>query len=197
MNKWIAIFLFSSCFQLAFAQEDKELYLNDEPEEEKFRPSQELGIDVIFSAGTFGGVAGGGVKYGFVFKENLIAGPSVRFQHTWSKAVNSNSSYAFNVYGGGGFLHYRIMNYFFIGTEIEALSSPFNVVVPQQARTWVITALCGGGFSHDFGGFRLNAGIMYDIINSPNSPYRYGYFVKNSAGVVQPIVYRLAIFLPI
>lgn len=191
---FLAISLFSG---MTFGQEDKELYNNYEEDEpsSKFKPSQEIGFDALFSASTYGGIAGLGVKYGFVVKPNLIVGPSVRFQRTWTK--NYSTSYAFNVYGGGGFIHYRIMNYFFIGAEVEALSSPFNYLNPTGGRTWVMTALCGGGFSHSFGDFRLNAGIMYDIINSQNSPYRYGYIIRNSQGVLQPIIYRLALFFPI
>ncbi len=199
MNKlifFLAITLFST---VTFGQEDKELYNHYEDEETpaKFHRSSEIGVDAIFSASTYGGIAGIGVKYGFVVAPNLIVGPSVRLQRTWTKAINNSTSYAFNVYGGGGFIHYRIMNYFFVGAELEALSSPFNYINPTGGRTWVMTALCGGGFSHSFGDFRLNAGIMYDIVNSQNSPYRYGYVIRNSQGVPQPIIYRIALFFPI
>ncbi len=190
-------FLFLIISSVSFSQEDTELYYSDEEETEEKRIPQEIGIDAAFSASTFSGMFGVGLKYGFEIKKNLVVGPSVRFQRTWSKPVYTGSAYAFNVYGGGGFLHYRMLNYFFIGTEIELLSSPFNVVVPSQSRTWVVTALTGGGFSHEFENFRLNAGVYYDIANSPNSPFRYGYFIKNDAGVIQPIMYRLAVFLPI
>ncbi len=192
------LFLLLLTSGICFAQEDTELYLPDEEEETKdTRIPQELGLDVIFSAGTFSGIAGGGLKYGFEVKENLIVGPSFRYQRAWSKPAYTGTSYAFSVYGGGGFAHYRLLNYFFIGTEIELLSTPFNVIAPTQGKTWALTALTGGGFSHAFENFRLNAGIYYDIADSPNSPYRYGYFIKNSAGEIQPIMYRLAIFFPI
>lgn len=194
--------LIFGCFCLftlsGISQDDKDLYYHDEEETpKKFQPSQEIGFDAIFSASTFGGIAGVGVKYGFVVKENLIVGPSVRYQRNWTKAVSTAVSYTANVYGGGGFLHYRMFNYFFIGTEIEALSSPFNYIAPQNGRVWAMTAFTGGGFSRDFGDWRLNAGIMYDVINSANSPYRYGYVIRNQQGVLQPVIYRLALFFEI
>lgn len=191
-------FFFLIISSVSFSQEDTELYYADEEEATNDkRIPQELGLDAVFSVSTFSGIAGVGLKYGFEVKKNLVVGPSVRFQRTWSKPVFTGAAYGFSVYGGGGFVHYRLLNYFFIGTEIEVLSSPFNVIIPAQGRTWVATALTGGGFSRAFENFRLNAGVYYDIVNSPNSPYRYGYFIKNSAGIVQPIMYRLAIFFPI
>lgn len=197
MNKLILFLLIALSSSVFYAQEDKELYNYDDEETTKFKPSQELGFDGVFSASTYGGIAGIGAKYGFVVRENLIVGPSLRFQRTWTKAVGTGQAYNFNVYGGGGFIHYRIMNYFFIGAEVEALSTPYNYLAPTQARTWTMTALCGGGFSHSFGDWRLNAGIMYDIVNSGKSPYRYGYFIRNSQGVLQPVIYRLALFFTI
>lgn len=183
----------------ALSQDDKELYYQDEEEDvpKKFQPSQEIGFDALFSASTFGGIAGIGVKYGFVVKKNLIVGPSVRYQRNWTKAVANSTSFSANIYGGGGFLHYRFLNYFFIGTDIEALSSPYNYIAPQNGRVWALTALTGGGFSRDFGDMRLNAGIMYDIVNSVNSPYRYGYFIRNQQGILQPVMYRIALFFEI
>lgn len=198
MIKYLVFCFVCLCSLTGFSQEDTDLYYHDEEETpKKFQPSQELGFDALFSASTFGGIAGIGVKYGFVVKENLIVGPSVRYQRNWTKAVSNTVSYSANIYGGGGFLHYRFLNYFFVGTEIEALSSPFNYAAPQVGRVWAMTALTGGGFSRDFGDMRLNAGIMYDIINSVNSPYRYGYFIRNEQGVLQPIMYRLSLFFEI
>ena len=164
----------------------------------------EIGVDVIFSASTFGGTAGMGLKYGVNFGEYLIAGPSVRYQRTWNKNSYTGAQGAFNVYGGGAFLHARFYNALFAGAEFEMLSSPYTSFgYLTSGKNWVPTLFIGGGFSMEFNeSVRLNIGMMYDVINSPNSPFRNTYFVQKktstgeSAGYL-PIIYRIAFFFPL
>lgn len=157
--------------------------------------AMELGLDGNFSASNFNGTFGLGAKLGFTHGEKLIMGPSLRYQQSWSNFNGVKNS--FSVYGGGGFLHVRLANYFFLGTEIEFLSSPIQNGYIGTTRKFVPVALAGGGFSHAFSeSFRLNAGIMYDVVNHTNSPLRMGYFIKNSNGVLLPVLYRIAFFFP-
>lgn len=184
-------------FALAsFSQEDKELYNDYEEETDEPRVGNEIGIDFQFSASNLGGVAGGGLKLGYGYNKNIIFGPSIRYQRSWFKNNGLNGGYA--VYGGGGFIHFRLYDYLFVGAEVEILSNPINYINPYGGRTWVPTALIGGGFSHSFNdSFRLNAGIMYDIVDHDNSPFRPGYVMKKENGALIPVVYRIALFLPI
>ncbi len=196
MTKSLLTVLFMALACSSFSQEDKELYNDyvEEPEEPEL--GNEIGIDFQFSASTLGGVAGGGLKFGHCYNKNIIFGPSIRYQHSWYKSNGLNGGYS--VYGGGGFIHFRLYDYLFVGTEIEILSNPINYVNPYGGRQWVPTILVGGGFSHAFNNsFRLNAGIMYDLYNSTNSPFRPGYVMKKENGALIPVVYRIAIFLPI
>lgn len=164
----------------------------------------ELGFDVAFSASNFGGNAGLGIKYGFKFGEYIITGPSVRYERTWVKNQTAGTNGGYNVYGGGGFLHARFFNALFAGAELEILRSPYakNGFLTTTG-TWAPTFFLGGGFSMEFNeSWRLNAGIMYDIINASNSPFQRSYFLTKksptgaNAGYL-PVIYRIAFFFPL
>ena len=109
-----------------------------------------------------------------------------------------------SVFGGGVFGHYRFQNVLFAGAEFEMLKSPYTKLgLLSSFQTWAPTLFVGGGFSREFNeSFRINAGIMYDVINADNSPFRgsYNFTVKNEQGQViriLPIIVRLAFFIPI
>jgi len=198
--KHFLVFVLSAFMILpAFGQEDEEETTTYEEEEEEVpyvMSEKELGFDFNFSASNFGGTGGLGVKLGFVKQEKYIFGPSVRYQHAWTNFNGLKTG--FSVYGAGGFFHVRLYEYLFAGVEIEILSSPLQNGVLYPTRNWVPVALLGGGFSHAFGpNFRLNAGIMYDVVNHVNSPLRQGYFMHNKQGVLLPVLYRIAFFIPI
>lgn len=176
----------------------------------------EIGIDLMFSysSGQYNtGTIGLGGKYGFLFNDgSIILGPSVRYHRTWTNNPfnTTNSTTGFNIYGGGGFIHYRFANFLFVGSEIEVLRSPYtnNGFLSLNNPKWVPTLLLGGGFSGMIGdSFRLNAGVMYDVLDipsptdpnnpNPNSPLQ-PYVARNkTTGVVIPIIYRIAFFIPI
>lgn len=173
----------------------------------------ELGIDLTFSysSGLYNnGTVGIGGKYGLLFnEESIILGPSVRYHRTWTNNPfnTTNASTGFNIFGGGGFIHYRFAKYLFVGTEFEVLRSPYtnNGTLSLSKPKWVPTLLLGGGFSGMIGdNFRVNAGVMYDILDIPNPPTKYPdsplqpYVARNkTTGVVIPIIYRIAFFIPL
>jgi hypothetical protein len=171
----------------------------------------EFGLDGTFWA-SFGqirsGTIGFGMKYGLKFGENVILGPSVRYQRYWTNNTLTGTSGGNNVYGGGAFIHGRFSNVIFVGAEVEALRSPFtNNGLLTNSSKWVGTCLIGGGFSREFNeSFRLNAGVFYDILDvpnpanpnnpNPNSPLQ-PYLTKKPNGQVIPIIYRIALFIPL
>lgn len=158
----------------------------------------ELGFDGFFSASNLGGSFGIGPKFGFRFNENLIAGPSARFQRTWSNYFGEKFGYT--IYGGGVFVHARYKNVLFGGAEAELLRSPINYVNINSTRKLVPTLFLCAGFSKEFNeAIRLNVGLYYDIINHENSPFRQAYMMKvtDSQGQVVkyvPMIYRISFF---
>jgi hypothetical protein len=161
-------------------------------------PPSEIGVDGSFYASNFGGTIGLGVKYGLKLNENVIAGPSVRYQRSWAQPQFSPNTSSFNVFGGGGFLHARFFNALFVGTELEFLRSPFSGGFVGTTGNWSFTALIGGGYSMEFNEkWRLNLGIMYDVVNSLNSPLRTQYFMRNAQQQLLPVIYRITFFFPL
>ncbi len=159
----------------------------------------EFGVDGYFGASTNGGSFTLGAKYGFKFGEYLIAGPSLRYQRSWTKNVTTGAQGGYNVFGGGVFGHARFFNALFVGAEFEMMRTPFIIqTTAGQTKNWIPTLFIGGGYSQEFNGkFRINAGIMYDIINNLSSPFRQGYFLRNSQNVLLPVIYRIAFFFPL
>lgn len=159
----------------------------------------EFGLDVIFHASNFGGTAGIGGKYGFKFGDYIIAGPSVRYQRSWTKNVLAGTKSGFNVFGGGIFGHARFFNALFVGAEFEMLRSPYTSFgVLTGSSQWAPTLFVGGGFSMEFNeAWRINAGIMYDVVDHQNSPIRTQYFMRNSQNVLLPVIYRITLFIPL
>lgn len=200
MKQFAILFLILFASHTSFSQVDDELYVDDEKTtDSRFEPHYEVGADIHFSAGSYGGTGGLGLKFGIVRNKYVSFGPSVRYHYSSYKSPQTGLSGSYSVYGGGAFVHARFFNYLFVGFEFEMLSNPYSYAngVISAKRTWAPTGLLGFGFSHAFGeeqNFRLNAGIMYDIIDNKNSPLRTGYFMKKENGTLIPLIYRIAFF---
>jgi len=163
--------------------------------------SQELGIEGYFGASNQGGSFGIGPKFGFILNENIAIGPSFRIQRNWSNLLGN--SFSQTVYGGGAFAHIRYKSKgkstVFGAVEFEYLRSPYNYATNLEltSKKWAPTLFIGGGFLVRVNKIvGINAGILYDVINADNSPFRSSYFLKqkNQAGVVTkiyPLIYRL------
>lgn len=162
----------------------------------------ELGIDGFVSASNNGGAFGLGPKFGFRLNENLILGPSFRWQKTWSSYYSQTFSYS--IRGGGLFVHARYKNVLFGGVEFEMLKSPVSYTAIAPPTNWIPTVFLCGGFSKEWNHIvRLNAGLYYDVVNHVNSPFRTAYFmtIKNAqTGQIQkylPLIYRISFFFPL
>ena len=171
---------------LVFSQtEDRE---NEENEIiEKTQKNKEFGIDGVVKASTIGGSYGFGARLCLLKNENIVYGPSLRFQRIWSN-YNGVRTY----FNGGLFINYRYKNIVFAAAELEFLRSPLNYNLSVSANRWVPILLLGGGISREFPiGIRINAGVYYDIVNSVNSPLQFSYLSRNAQGKLQPIIYRV------
>lgn len=181
----LLIFAFISLSFLSFSQDDE------------LDHTTELGLDGFVNASNLGGSFGFGAKYGLIKKENLIFGPSFRFQRMWSNYFGQKNG--FNIFGGGAFVHYRFNNILFAGLEFEMLKSPINYNFALSPKTWVPTCFVGGGYSRHFKdiGMRLNAAVLYDIIADQQSPFWSSYILRNANNVPIPVIYRIGFFFPL
>lgn len=165
----------------------------------------EIGVDGSFNASSIGGVFEIGPKFGFKLNEDLILGPTFRYQRAWSQPYYANNSFSFNNYGGGFFVHGRYGNVLFYGMEAEVIRNR-NVYIDTSAvfKKIVPTLFLCAGFSREFKGIiRLNAGVYYDVINSLNSPFRSSYKITikdpTTGQIVNriPLIYRISFFFPL
>ncbi|WP_107038644.1 hypothetical protein [Brumimicrobium mesophilum] len=169
----------------------------------------EIGLEIqAANFSNVGGSFGGALKWAFVEEDALAFGPSFRYQYIFSQDKYLGTSGSSSIFGGGGFLHYRFLDWFFIGSEVEMLKNPYNFIQPD--KRWTLTAYLGGGISKDLGFVRLNLGILYDVadalrdplISNP-SPLSNGYFLKirnpnnPNIGDYVPMIYRVAFFFPL
>tara|TARA_R110002072_G_scaffold2815_2_gene22205 strand:+ start:7191 stop:7772 length:582 start_codon:yes stop_codon:yes gene_type:complete len=191
MIKYFSLLLFASFSLHSNAQE----FTMERPE---------IGFDVAFSSSTLGGNVGIGLKYSaFQVGDILVIGPSARYERTWVKNSFSGVNGGYNVFGGGVFAHARFYNALFLGLEYELLKSPYtsNGFLTGINPSWANTLFIGGGFSKEFNeSFRINAGLMYDVINAENSPFKRSYSItqKDANGnivKILPIIFRLAFFI--
>lgn len=165
----------------------------------------EIGFDLTASASNNNGTVGLGLKYGLNLNESVIVGPSFRYHRSWYNSLTSSKKDGYNIIGGGAFIHARLYDYFFIGSELEILHSPLNFGGTPSTQKWVPVWLFGGGFSTLIGEkLRLNAGIMYDVLDipnpqnyngNPNSPLQP--YVRVNKNKIVPILYRISFFIPL
>ena len=164
--------------------------------------SQELGIEGYFGASNQGGSFGIGPKFGFILNENIAIGPSFRIQRNWSNLLGN--SFSQTVYGGGAFAHIRYKSKgkstVYGAVEFEYLRSPFVDINFQNdtEKKWAPTLFIGGGFLVRVNKVvGINAGILYDVINADNSPFRSSYIFKvkdpitGTYSKIYPLIYRL------
>jgi len=181
----------------------------------QYRP--EIGIEIAAaSASSLGGTIGGALRAGLGeaygdHKEGSAFGVILRYQHIWNTNNFTGLGASNSLFGGGVYWHYRFMEWFFVGAEMEYIKNPF-ILPPNQSgttRQWMLAAFVGGGASKDFNWVRLNLGVQYDIADALRdplrpSPFRNQYFIKirnsaqPSAGArYLPVIYRLTFFFPI
>ena len=167
----------------------------------------EIGIEITGAQGSnLGGVFGGVLKFSFVHEQvndsQLAYGPSLRYQYFWSNnsftGIQANGS----MFGFGGFIQYRFLEWFYVGAAPEIIQNPFN-----QFSKWTPVGFLGGGIHKDFGFVSLNAGLMYDVfdaVRDPNStvssPLANNYFIQkkntstNQSGGFVPVVARVTFY---
>ena len=171
----------------------------------------EIGVEITgANASNLGGSFGGSLKFALTDETGLAFGPSVRYQYLWSNNTFTGLNASASLFGGGAFVQYRLLEWFFIGSEIEVLKNPFPVINPS--RRWSLTAFLGGGLHRDFEWAKLNLGLLYDVadalrdpLTANPSPLRNSYFIQRKNiqassgpnGAYLPIIWRVAFFFPI
>ena len=181
----------------------------------QYRP--EIGAEIAAaSISSLGGTVGGALRFGMgenygEHNEGTAYGVMFRYQHIWNQNNFTGIGASSALYGAGAYWHYRFMEWFFIGAEMEYIRNPFIINQGQNTtnRRWTLAAFVGGGASKDFDWVRLNIGVQYDIADAIRddlrpSPFRNQYFLKlrnsaqpNAGARYLPVIYRLTFFFPL
>jgi len=107
---------------------------------------------------------------GYKFTPKLSGGVKVYYEYVKDKRYPH--TYESSSYGAGLFARYRIIPQLYIHAEYAEIN--YDIYPNQQdaGRVWVPFLYLGAGFSQRMGGNAwLNAQILFDVLQDPNSPY--------------------------
>ena len=172
----------------------------------------EAGLEITAASGSnLGGSIGGALKFAFVDDEEIAFGPILRMQYFWSNNIEMGFSGNRTFYGGGAFLHYRFLDWFYLGSEVE-MNQAINTF-NNPSRRWSPAVFIGGGIHKQLSPkISLNAGMLYDVadalrdpITSNPSAFSLGYFLQRNnpatpnqgGGGYFPIIARVTFFFPL
>lgn len=172
---------------------------------------KEIGVEITGASGSNqSGLIGGVLKFSFVSdleEDNYLAfGPAVRYQYFWTNNIETGIKGNGSMLGFGGYCHFRFLEWFYAGTELEVIQNPFSPV-----SNWTPVGFLGGGIHKDFDFVHLNAGLMYDVVDGlrdplsqVSSPLANNYFIRKQnptnpqqAGGYIPIIARVTFFFPL
>ncbi len=108
---------------------------------------------------------------GYKFTPKLSGGLKVYYQYTKDKRYAS--TYESSNYGAGLFARYRIIPQLYVHAEYAQINYDiWDYNIQEASRVWVPFLYLGAGFSQRMGGNAwLNAQILFDVLQDPNSPY--------------------------
>lgn len=107
---------------------------------------------------------------GYKFTEKLSAGVKLRYDYIKDKRYIE--TYTTSNYGGSLFSRYRFIPQLYAHVEFASYSYELFYIDGSSEREWVPFLFVGGGYSQNLGGnVWLNAQILFDVLESSNSPY--------------------------
>ena len=179
----------------------------------QFRP--EIGVE-LNAAGfsNLGGSIGGAVRGGlaeYTYDEATAYGVILRYQRIWTNNSFTGQSGSGDMFGLGAYWHYRFMEWFFIGAELELVRNTLilSQTIGQSQGRWQLAGFLCAGASKDFDWVRVNLGLQYDVVDAirdetKQGPFRNEYFLRltnptqpGAGGRYLPLIYRLTFFFPI
>jgi len=134
--------------------------------------------DRIYLGGSFGAAISNEYTYvdlsptlGFQVTSRFSAGPGFTFQYYNYKIYNYSSF----IYGPKAFARYQLLNFFFAHAEFNDLFLKYRQTDNLGNVTFVNKnvpgLLLGGGFTPSIGKSRMYIMILYDVLESPYTPY--------------------------
>lgn len=166
----------------------------------------EIGIEIgNVSFSNMGGSLDLAAKFAIVDAEEMAYGPIFRYK--FIRSVNEFQGFegSASFIGLGGFFHYRMMEWFYLGAEVEFNQNPFRNIEPS--KRWNLAGLIGGGIHRELVDdvLSLNAGILFDAVDALRDPlttnasnFSQYYFLRRNnpqnpqqQGTYVPMIYRI------
>lgn len=194
MKVVLAVLFILLSFSIKAQEEDG--YVSSEP----IKPVTSF-KDKLFTGGNFGFNISNGLMYlevspllGYKINDKFSAG--ILGKYVYLGGINDNSPFrSFRYYGGGVFSRYKLTESIIATAEYELLN--VEDINPNNgsfgSRTLSNVFLLGAGYSNTLANnFNVQIFLLYDVIDDPNSPYRFNYiFGPNRI----PIIYRIGFSL--
>lgn len=170
MKKIFVLIIFTSIFYSASAQLPlKEREENDTGERFADRLFFGGGLGLQFGTATYIEIA---PIVGYKLTERLSAGIGLKYIYYKFK-YNSTQSYSTNIYGGGPFVRFNVIEGLFLHAEYEIL----NLEVPdinyrKYIRKYITSVFLGGGYRQMIGNnSSLDLLVLYNVNASMYTPY--------------------------
>lgn len=177
-------------FTINLFSQDSDAYVGDVAPKLPFK-------DRLYTGGNFGFNISNGLLYfevapmlGYKVNDRLSAGVSAKYLY-WGPTNSSSPFVSFKYYGGGFFGRYKLSSSIVGSLEYELLNVP-NLNPNSNSygdRTYSNVLLAGAGYTNQIANnVNLQLFLLYDVIDDPNSPYRYNYILGPN-GI--PVIYRI------
>ena len=107
---------------------------------------------------------------GYKFTPKLSGGVKLAYEYIQDKRYET--TYSTSNYGLSIFSRYRILKPVYLHVEYAGLNYELYDEFGDSKREWVPFLFVGGGYSQAIGGnVWLNAQVLFDVLQSSNSPY--------------------------
>ena len=129
-----------------------------------------FGGDVGFSFGSYTRI-GVYPMVGFKILPKLSVGVKIGYEYI--KDSRYATDYETSNYGWSVFSRLRIFRNLYAHAEYQSVNYDLYDSSGNSNREWVNFLLLGGGYSQPLGGnVRLNAQVLFDVLQAENSPYK-------------------------
>ncbi len=156
--------------------------------------------DRLYTGGSGGFGISSGILYlaispmvGYKITDQWSAGVSARYVYYGPSSTNSYIQ-SFKYYGAGMFTRYQFTPSLLGTIEYERLNvQNINPISSDYGkRVWANVLMVGGAYTASISqNIKAQIFLLYDLIDDPNSPYRYNYIFSGPNGL--PIIYRVGV----
>ncbi len=164
---------------MAFGQETRDSTRQEQPppppkpakQKEPFSLSKiYVGGNMVLTVGNYTRI-GAYPLIGYKFTPKLSGGIKIGYEYIrdnrWTETYESSN------YGGSLFARYRIFLPLYAHVEFAGINYDIYDALGNSQREWVPFLYVGGGYSQRMGrNVWLNAQVMFDVLQDPDSPYR-------------------------